>query len=99
MARLNLQLSAAAKTDLDDIFDYTRENFGQAQAVKYFQNMNIVFQSICDNPRLGRTRHEVRQNLRRVVHEHHVVFYRIDGDVVKVLRVLHDSRDVDRVFD
>lgn len=87
-------LSEEADKDLEDIFDYTAEQFGVDQAIVYVSGFEAVFDSLSNNPRLGRERYEIRPELRSITKESHVVFYRIMKNNIRIVRVLHMSRDV-----
>ena len=88
------ELSQEADNDLDEIFDYTAEQFGIDQAIKYLSGFEDVFQSLCNNPKLGRNRNEIRKGLRSISHISHTVFYRIFDDRLRIVRILHGSRDI-----
>lgn len=96
MAKSNLlyELSQEADKDLEDIFDYTVEKFGLDQAVLYVSSFENTFEALCNNPKLGRERTEIREELRSVVKESHVVFYRILKSKIRIVRILHGSRDI-----
>ena len=97
-AALRYELSEEADSDLEDIFDYTVEQFGIEQAIKYVSNFQAVFIGLCNNPRLGRERKDIRNGLRSIAKESHVVFYRILKDRIRIIRVLHTSRDIITFF-
>ena len=88
------ELSAEADKDIEDIFDYTAEEFGLDQAVTYVNAFDHVFADLLDNPELGRRRPEIRQGLRSIAKESHTVFYRILKDRIRIVRILHGSRDL-----
>ncbi|MBA3967882.1 MAG: type II toxin-antitoxin system RelE/ParE family toxin [Nitrospirales bacterium] len=96
MASLNIfyELSPEADRDLEDIFEYTESHFGLDQARGYVSAFEAVFQQLCRTPYLGKHRKEIRVGLRSLVKEQHVVFYRILADRIRIVRVLHGSRDV-----
>ena len=48
------QLSKRAKIDIGDIAYYTIEQFGIEQAQAYRGSMNACFNSIVENPKLGK---------------------------------------------
>ncbi|MCH8157981.1 MAG: type II toxin-antitoxin system RelE/ParE family toxin, partial [Nitrospinae bacterium] len=83
------ELSAAADSDLDEIFDYTAHEFGMDQAVKYVSDFDEVFERLSQNPQSGLDRKEIRSGLRSFIKDKHVVFYRILKDRVRVVRILH----------
>lgn len=88
------QLSEPAVTDLEDIYDYTAENFGDEQAVDYLTALEVLFDNLSENPKLGRVRNEIRKGLRSIAKSNHVVFYRVQPDGIIIIRVLHSSRDI-----
>ena len=87
-------LSQVAEEDLGQIFDYTELEFGLEQAVQYLSEIEQMFYGLCDNPMLGRERKEIRKGLRSIPSGSHVIFYRVLTHQVRVVRVLHASRDL-----
>ncbi len=87
-------LTEQAGQDLEDIFDYTATEFGLAQAIAYVNEFEGTFENLAANPELGRKRNEIRKNLRSLAKNSHVIFYRIVKKRVRILRVLHTSRDL-----
>tara|TARA_A200000159_G_C7045889_1_gene224024 strand:- start:76 stop:369 length:294 start_codon:yes stop_codon:yes gene_type:complete len=92
-------LSKAADADLEDIFDYTLEEFGLDQAVSYVSEFDDTFETISENPEIGRKREEIREELRSLVKDKYVIFYRILIDHIRVVRILHGSRDLPKFLD
>lgn len=70
------EISLAAESDLEDIFDYSAKEFGLDQAVAYLASFEDLFTKICLNPRMGRERNEIRKGLKSITQENHIVFYR-----------------------
>lgn len=87
------ELSALAEEDLGKIYDYTVSEFGKEQAVRYLTGLEEKFFAIIDQPELGRPRNEIREGLRSLAHEKHIVFYRIMPESIRIVRILHGSRD------
>ncbi|MCW4629594.1 MULTISPECIES: type II toxin-antitoxin system RelE/ParE family toxin [Marinomonas] len=83
---------------MSDIFDYSDTEFGLDQVVRYLKNLEHCFIQLCNNPSIGRERSEIREALYSFVSQSHVVFYRILNDRLRVVRVLHGSRDLPRHF-
>ncbi len=92
-------LSEAADADLEDIFDYTLKEFGLDQAVSYVSNFDDTFETISENPEIGRERREIRENLRSLAKDKHVIFYRILNDHVRIVRILHGACDLPKFLD
>ena len=87
-------LSTVAEEDIGAIYDYTLSEFGENQAVKYLTGLEQKYLTLIDQPKLGRKREEIRSELRSLVYEKHVIFYRIMKESIRIIRVLHGSRDL-----
>lgn len=88
------ELSFAADSDLEEIFDYTKNEFSFEQAIKYISDLEDVFHELIRTPEFGRNRDEIKLGLRSFVQASHVVFYRVLENRIRIVRVLHVSRDV-----
>lgn len=91
-------LSEIADKDLEDIFDHTLDKFGFEQAEKYLLEIEEVFQNLIVNPQLGKKRDEIKQGLYSFPKDNHVIFYRILDHHIRIVRVLHGSRDIPKYF-
>ena len=91
-------LSPEADRDIEEIFEYSQKNFGLDQAIKYITEFDELFTRLIDNPDIGRTRDEIKTGLRSFPKTSHVVFYRVLTDHVRIVRILHGSRDIPRYF-
>ena len=91
-------LSEIADEDLENIFEYTTNEFGFEQAEKYLNEIEEVFQSLLLNPELGKTRNEIKINLYSFPKDNHIIFYRILDNHIRIVRVLHGSRDIPKYF-
>jgi len=88
------ELSDVADEDISEIFDYTAMEFGYEQAVKYVSELEDLFNKLLDNPKMGRERGEIKPGLRSFPKSSHVVFYRLMKDRIRIVRVLHGSKDL-----
>jgi len=86
-------LRPAAETDLDDIWNFTANRWTDDQANRYYRQLIDAFERLAGAPALGRSCDEIRSGYRRYNVEAHVVFYRIVGDDVEIVRILHARRD------
>lgn len=91
-------LSRRADADLGEIADYTIAEFGIEQARRYRDGLRTCFQTLADNPRLGRSADDIHPGLRRFEHESHVVFFVPREGGVLIVRVLHGRMEVTRHF-
>ena len=92
------KLSKYVDFDLDDIFDYTVKHHNFMQAVKYLTDLEIVFNTLVENPEIGRKRDELKLNLYCISDNEHIIFYRIQANYIRIVRVLHGSKDMPKHF-
>lgn len=89
------ELSVEADIDLEDILEYSYTEFGFDQAENYLTELLEAFYQLSVNPELGRNRDEIKVDLRSFPINQHVVFYRIlKENHIRIVRVLHGSRDM-----
>lgn len=91
-----LRLSRRAASDLAEIADYTISEFGIDQARQYRDQFQACFQSLLDNPQLGRSAEEVSPGLRRIRQQAHVAFYKYEHNELNIVRVLHHGMDFEQ---
>ena len=92
------ELSAAADQDIVDIYDYAEQAYGAEQAEAYVLKLEVFLDELVRSPEMGRGRDEIKPGLRSFPKEHHVIFYRILNDRIRIVRVLHNRRDLTRIF-
>ena len=90
---LRLRLSPAARGDLSEIWDYSEETWGPAQAEKYLGELQAAMERLADDPTRGRPCDEIRHGYRRFAVERHLIFYITQTDSIDVIRVLHQRMD------
>lgn len=107
-ASWTVRLSAAAEADFRQILRWTADNFGPAQARAYADTLSSALQALSAGPAtLGaRARPDIGNDVgtlhvaRNGRKGRHFVMFRIggaqDGKVIDVLRLLHDSMDLER---
>ena len=88
-----VRLTAEAENDLEQIGDYIAQD-NPKRALSFVLALRDKCLSLADAP-YGFplvTRYE-RHGIRRRVYGNYLIFYRIDGDHVSVIHVLHGARD------
>ena len=106
MRKWTVRLTAAAEDDFEDVVQWTRDRFGEAQALVYAETVSIAIEALCEGPSVigAKSRDEILKGLfslhtaRQGRKGRHFVMYRIAsaGDAIEVLRILHDSMDLPR---
>ena len=89
-------LSPRAQSDIDKIWDYTITQWGIDQAESYTRELQRNIEAIAAQPNKGRSCPEVRSGYFKIPSGSHVVFYRMTGQRVEVVRVLHSRMDFER---
>jgi toxin ParE1/3/4 len=94
------RFSKLARLDLIEIGDYTLDQWGADQAIRYLDSLERCFTLIAANPEIGHKCERLRKGYRRVEHEKHVVFYRNDNTGSLIVRILHQrALPEDRAMD
>jgi toxin ParE1/3/4 len=90
----NYRIKAKAQKDLDEIFLYTRKNYGLDKAEIYVQNILNTFKILGDEPAMAPLDDELSKDLRKFPIQKHIVFYRIRKNYIDIIRVLHQKMDI-----
>lgn len=103
-----VRLSAAAEVDFRQILRWTVENFGSAQARVYADTLSSALKALSAGPSVigVKERPEIGSNIwtlhvaRNGRKGRHFIMFRVtgaqDSKVIDVLRLLHDSMDLER---
>jgi len=87
-----------ALADLREIARYTRRTWGVKHARLYREEIELSIQKLALAPGLGRPREDLAPSVRSFPVARHVAFYVEREAEIRVLRLLHPSMDVGRVF-
>lgn len=89
------QYDAQAANDLEQIERHYAERADAAIAEKFTERITSTLERlITQNPSAGRLRPELGPKVRSFPVLPYVVFYRIEGRRVYVLRIIHGHRDI-----
>ncbi|QYU70013.1 type II toxin-antitoxin system RelE/ParE family toxin [Leptolyngbya sp. 15MV] len=93
-----IEVKRQAIEDLRDIADYiARDNPGRAETFVAELLDRIAW--VGENPRLYPLRLQWNSGLRIANHGRYQILYRVDGDLVVFVRIVHASRDLDAIVD
>ena len=89
-------LSNAAKQDLKEIARFGDERFGPQKSDEYREALKEKFQKIADQPFLFQAVEHIHEDYRRCVHGSHSIYYRVNGGLVEIMRILgqQDTRNL-----
>jgi len=109
--RWTVRLSAIAEADFKDIVRWTSKHFGETQAVAYAETLSMAVAALSQGPTIVgvKQRDEILKGLyslhvaRQGRKGRHFILFRLEprgsGEVIEVLRLLHDAMDLPRHFD
>jgi toxin ParE1/3/4 len=86
-------ISKNADEDLQDIYWFTHERWGEQQAEFYINGLFSTFDKLAQFPEMGRLRAELSAKIRSFAHKRHVIFYVSMERQVGISRVLHGAVD------
>jgi toxin ParE1/3/4 len=85
---MRYRLSEEAKLDLARIYWRGIEEFGERQAENYYEALFKRFDDIADAPYKFQAVDHIREGYRRSVCGVDSIYYRINGEVIEIMRVL-----------
>ena len=86
-----------AENDLQQIIDYTLEQWGKAQARDYVDGLEVLAGELADNPGLGTDRDPLIRGLLSFPYKSHVLYYLRQAHGMTIIRVLHKRMDVEHL--
>jgi len=88
-------LSQKVKAELEDIWSFIAAESGSLEiADRVLEVITDTFVQLSEYPRLGRAREDLRPGLRSLAAGSYVVVYRMQGNDVRILHVVHGRRDI-----
>lgn len=93
MARF--QLTNKAVEDLNEIWNYTFDQWSEKQADTYTNQLIEFCKEIAANPNIGKQYNQVKQDLYGLKAHRHIIFYRIlKNKPIEITRILHSRMDL-----
>ena len=82
------KLSETAKKDLILIARYGDEHYGIPQSDEYREHLKQRFSTVAEQPMLYPSVDHIRAGYRRSVCGSHSIYYRVENNIVEIMRVL-----------
>ncbi|MBA3520287.1 MAG: type II toxin-antitoxin system RelE/ParE family toxin [Rhizobiales bacterium] len=79
-------------------WSYLAVEASPATADDYLRELDQVHRRLQTRPLSSRSRFNFRPGLRSILFRSHVIFYRLAGSSVEIVRVLHGSRDLQAIM-
>lgn len=102
---MKINVTPRARRDQNDIVEHLAPESLDA-ALLFIAKLHETYAVIGAQPRVGHTRPDVRGEAKRDIRclvvsgfPNHLVFYRVNGDDIDVVRILHGARDIRSVMD
>ncbi len=81
--------------DLEQIWEFTVENWSEKQAELYYNLIIEDCNKIAKNPKIGKVYFEIRPNLQGLKSSRHIIFYaQINKSTIEIKRILHEQMDL-----
>ena len=87
-----------AETDLANVWNYYSDVAGSKVADDRVRAIGEVCRMLEEHPLAGRARDELGLGLRSALASPYVLFYRVDGDAIQLVRILDGRRDIEDIF-
>jgi len=95
--RLPVRRTKQADADLDEIsLHIALDNVAAAE--RLMERIEAAEDRLGEFPQIGQARPEIRPDLRRWPVGAYLVFYRVDDEDVRIVRVVHGARDLAGLF-
>ncbi len=91
--RPRYQFTEKSERDLEDIIDYTVQQWGVSQADTYLDSLETRAQLLAENPDLGVKREALFEGLLSFLYESHILYYMKRSGGITIVRVLHQNMD------
>ncbi len=89
---MRYEISRQALAVIDEIIEYTNQNFGEGQTADYVGGLFTSFQLMADNPSIGKA---WQGNEKRVyIYRSHYVFYRQMADHVFITDIRNTRQQI-----
>lgn len=97
MKKLVLQISTEALSDLEEIWIYTLKKWSKEQADRYYSLLIDDIEFLQSNFYTGKSAEYIRPGFRVSFVKSHIIFYKIvDDQKLEVIRILHQSVNIDK---
>lgn len=90
-------ITREAEDDIDAILAYIETDNFEA-SIAFYERLIALFQLLADNPKAGRERPEIKEDIRSFPEGSYLIFYRMWAGNIAIARVLHGARDLDELL-
>ncbi len=91
-----LYITEPAESDLESIAAYSYLEFGEDTAINYTTAIYDTISQILKDPSIGKKRYGVPAVILGRKCGRHVIFYRLQDNIIYIIRILHETMDYGR---
>lgn len=89
------KLTNQAVEDLTNFWEYSFEKWSEKQAEIYYKMLVENFEHIAENPNIGKSYSEIKEELFGLKANRHIIFYRkLINNPIEITRILHEQMDL-----
>jgi toxin ParE1/3/4 len=92
----SINYARRAKTDLEDITDYTACTWGAQQAKNYIREIRTQIAGIANGDVIAQSLQVARAEMFKCRVNRHLIIFEQTNDQIRVVRILHETMDVPR---
>ena len=92
------RLTDAAREDLENIYRYGLQTFGEQQADRYYFGLVTCLERIAENPLLYPAVDHIKSGYRRCTYISERIYHRIDGDTVIISAIIGRQDEIKRLW-
>ncbi|WP_419662583.1 type II toxin-antitoxin system RelE/ParE family toxin [Desulfosarcina variabilis] len=92
------RLTAKAVDDMKSIGRFTERKWGREQRNRYLAMLDSSFNTIAYQPEIGTACGYIKKGYRKYHVGRHLIFYRQENQDIEIIRILHDSMDIETHF-
>ena len=90
---MKLRISGQSKEDLIELWEYIATH-DEVAADRYLDQLRVRSLELLQHPQMGRLRSEIHVGVRSLLFRNHLIFYRMEGSTIQILRILHGSMNL-----
>ena len=98
MPGYRLEISSRATRDIRSLLRYSLETWGIQSRDEYARMLDEALLHLADFPEIGSASPDLFAGARMLPVGHHVIYYQLEKDILRIIRVLHERNDASRTF-
>lgn len=89
-------LTPTTQADIEGIWDFTVSRWGVMQAERYVRDIQATCEALAAGTLISQPAEDIRSGYRKTLIGSHVLFFKQGDSAIEVMRILHQSMDIER---